>query len=101
MRLDKPLELDHRAESHYRAEVANLTRNVIIESADPGGVRGHTMYHKNSSGSISYAEFRHLGKEGVLGKYSLHFHLAGQTMRGSSVVGASFWDSQNRWIMIH
>ena len=48
-----------------------------------------------------YAEFRHLGKEGVLGKYSLHFHRLGDTMRGSSVVGASIWDSGNRWITIH
>ena len=99
--LDRPLENDHRAIGNYRAEVANLTRNVIVESADPDGIRGHTMYHKNSSGAISYAEFRHLGKEGVLGKYSLHFHLAGTSMRGGSVVGASIWDSNNRWITIH
>jgi hypothetical protein len=99
--LDRPLENDHRAQADYRAEVANLTRNVIVESADPGGVRGHTMYHRNSSGAISYAEFRHLGKEGVLGKYSLHFHLAGTSMRGGSVVGASIWDSENRWITVH
>ncbi|WP_337173416.1 G8 domain-containing protein [Paludisphaera sp.] len=99
--LDAPLENAHRAEGAYRAEVANLSRNVVIESADPDGVRGHTMYHRNSSGSISYAEFRHLGKEGVLGKYALHFHLIGETMRGSSVIGASFWDSKNRWITIH
>jgi len=59
------------------------------------------MYHRGSAGSIAYAEFRHLGKEGILGKYSLHFHLAGDTLRGSSVVGASFWDSGNRWITIH
>jgi hypothetical protein len=59
------------------------------------------MYHRGSAGSISYAEFRHLGKEGVLGRYSLHFHLVGDTMRGSSVVGASIWDSANRWLTIH
>lgn len=35
------------------------------------------------------------------GRYSIHFHLAGGTMRGSSVVGASIWDSHNRWITIH
>ncbi len=29
-----------------------------------GGPRGHVMYHRRSSGSIGYAEFRHLGKEG-------------------------------------
>src|SRR4051794_25954145 len=59
------------------------------------------MYHRHSAGSISYAEFRHLGKEGVLGRYSLHYHLVGDTMRGSSVVGCSIWDSGNRWLTIH
>src|SRR4051794_17804144 len=59
------------------------------------------MYHRHSAGSISYAEFRHLGKEGVLGRYSLHYHLVGDTMRGSSVIGNSIWDSGNRWLTIH
>ncbi len=59
------------------------------------------MYHRDSAGSISYAEFRHLGKKDVLGRYSLHFHLVGDTMRGSSVIGASIWDSDNRWLTIH
>jgi len=101
LRLDRPLDFEHLGAGAYRGEVANLSRNVVVESADPGGVRGHTMYHRGSAGSISYAEFRHLGKEGVLGKYSLHFHRLGDTMRGSSVVGASIWDSGNRWITIH
>jgi hypothetical protein len=99
--LDRSLENTHRGEGDYRGEVANLSRNVIVESADPGKMRGHTMYHRHSAGGISYSEFRHLGKENVLGKYSLHFHLIGSTMRGSSVVGASIWDSANRWITIH
>jgi G8 domain len=99
--LDKPLEREHLGSGDYRGEVANLSRNVVVESADPVKARGHTMYHKQSAGSISYAEFRHLGKEGVLGKYALHFHLVGDTMRGSSVVGASIWDSGNRWLTIH
>jgi len=99
--LDKPLEREHLGSGDYRGEVANLSRNVVVESADPAKARGHTLYHKYSAGSISYAEFRHLGKEGVLGKYALHFHLVGDTMRGSSVVGASIWDSGNRWLTIH
>jgi hypothetical protein len=99
--LDRPLAHSHRAAGPYRGEVANLSRNVIVESADPAGERGHTMYHRGSAGSISYAEFRHLGKEGVLGRYSLHFHRVGDTMRGSSVIGASIWDSGNRWLTIH
>jgi hypothetical protein len=99
--LDRPLKFDHVCDGDYRGDVANLSRNVVVESADPAGVRGHTMYHRDSAGSVSYAEFRHLGKEGLLGKYALHFHLCGDTMRGSSVVGASVWDSANRWLTIH
>jgi hypothetical protein len=99
--LDRPLKFEHRAHGDYRAEVANLSRNVVVESADPAGVRGHTMYHKRSAGGISYAEFRHLGKEGVLGKYPIHYHLCGDTMRGSSLVGVSVWDSKNRWVTVH
>jgi hypothetical protein len=99
--LDRPLAVAHRGSGAYRAEVANLSRNVVVESADPAGVRGHTMYHAGSTGGISYGEFRHLGKEGVLGKYSIHFHLVRDGMRGSGVVGASVWDSHNRWITVH
>jgi hypothetical protein len=99
--LDRPLTFEHAGAGDYRGEVANLSRNVVVESADPAGVRGHTMYHKYSAGSISYAEFRHLGKQGVLGRYALHFHLCGDSMRGSSVVGASIWDSGNRWLTVH
>lgn len=94
--LDAPLTKEHFGTGDYRSEVANLSRNVVIESAAPDGVRGHTMYHRDSIGGISYAEFRHLGKEGELGKYSIHFHLVRDTMRGSGVLGASIWDSHNR-----
>jgi hypothetical protein len=99
--LDRSLQYEHSGSGELRGEVANLSRNVIVESADPAGTRGHTMYHRYSAGAISYAEFRHLGKEGQLGRYSLHYHLVGNTMRGSYVVGASIWDSHNRWLTIH
>ncbi|MDY3561192.1 hypothetical protein R5W23_002454 [Gemmata sp. JC673] len=101
VRLDAPVTFEHHADGNYCGEVANLSRNVVVESADPAGVRGHTMYHRHSAGGISYAEFRHLGKRGVLGRYALHFHLCGDTMRGSAVVGASVWDSHNRWLTVH
>ncbi len=99
--LSEPLTMPHAGAGEFRAEVANLSRNVVVESASPDGVRGHTMYHKGSAGSLSYAEFRHLGKKDVLGKYALHFHLCRDTMRGSFVVGNSIWDSHNRWLTIH
>jgi len=101
LKLDRPLTKVHVAGEDGRCEVANLSRNVVIESADPDGVRGHTVYHRHSTGGISYAEFRHLGKEGRLGRYPLHFHLLRDSMRGGGVVGASIWDSKNRWMAIH
>ncbi|HUQ69567.1 MAG TPA: hypothetical protein VM165_08595, partial [Planctomycetaceae bacterium] len=91
----------HTGTGEFRCEVANLSRNVIVESADPNGVRGHTMYHAHSRGGISYARFAHLGKEGVLGRYAIHFHLCGDTMRGSQVLGVAIVDSNNRWVTIH
>jgi hypothetical protein len=101
LRLDKALRYPHLGEGDRRGEVANLSRNVVVESADPEGARGHTMYHSHSAGAISYAEFRDLGKKGVLGRYSLHYHLCGDTMRGSYVLGASVHDSENRFLAVH
>ena len=40
-------------------------------------------------------------RKGSSGKYSIHFHRVADSMRGSSVIGASIWDSGNRWITIH
>ncbi len=99
--LKEPLKFKHQAQGQFRGEIANLSRNVVIESADPRGVRGHTMYHRFSSVSISYAEFRHLGKKGILGRYPIHFHLCGDTLRGTSLTGVSIWDSENRWLTVH
>ncbi len=98
---DKPLKFEHYADGRYRGEVANLSRNVVVESSRPDVSRGHTMYHFGSRGSISYAELRHLGKQGVLARYPVHFHQARDSMRGTSVIGASIWDSGNRFIAIH
>lgn len=99
--LDQPLTMSHLGDGDYRGEVANLSRNVIVESADAAGIRGHTMFHRGSAGSLAYTEFRHLGKKNVLGRYSLHFHLCRDSMRGAAVVGNSIWDSDNRWLTIH
>lgn len=99
--LDSGAGWEHSGAGNTRSEVANLSRNVVIESADPDGVRGHTMFHRHSRGAISYARFAHLGKKGMLGRYAIHFHRVRSTMRGSSVVGAAIVDSHNRWITIH
>ncbi len=99
--LDRPLELIHWGEGEFRSEIANLSRNVSIESADPAGDRGHTMFHRGSSGSWSYVRLAHLGKAGRLGRYPVHFHLVGDSMRGSTLTGLAIVDSDNRWVTLH
>lgn len=99
--LDRPLEREHYGSGEFRSEVANLSRNVVVESANPAGVRGHTLFHAYSKGGISYARFAHLGKEGVLGRYAIHFHLLNDTLRGGQVLGAAIVDSHNRWVTVH
>ena len=42
--LDRPVQFAHICNGAYRGEVANLSRNVVVESADLQR-RGHTMYH--------------------------------------------------------
>ncbi len=101
IQLQNALKYDHMVDGEFRADVANLSRNVVIASKEPNGVRGHTMFHHGSIGGISYAEFAQLGKDGVLARYPIHYHLMGNSIRGSSIVGASIWDSHNRWITIH
>lgn len=101
LHFDRPFKLEHYGTGEFRSEAANISRNVVVESADPAGVRGHTMFHAYSQGGISYARFAHLGKEGTLGRYAIHFHLLGDSMRGSQVLGVSIVDSHNRWVTIH
>ena len=67
----------------------------------PPACAGTRCITRTARGGISYARFAHLGKEGVLGRYAIHFHLVGDTMRGSQVLGVAIVDSSNRWVTIH
>jgi len=98
--LTDPLRCNHSGTELIRADVALLTRNIVITSKD-SNLRGHTMFMENSTGSISYAEFVNLGAENKLGRYPIHFHKMGDSAEGMFVQGASIWNSKNRWITIH
>jgi hypothetical protein len=74
--------------------VGNLTRNVIVRSANPSGVRGHVLCNYRANVDIRYALFQELGRTTLqpldvttfsgstvthvgtnqLGRYSLHMH---------------------------
>jgi hypothetical protein len=100
--INAALQYRHEAAGDAVAEVALLTRNVVVTSKYPGGtMQGHTMYMSGATGGISYAEFRDLGDFGCLGRYPVHFHMMGDSSRGMRVRGASIWRSDNNFMNIH
>lgn len=99
--LTAPLAFDHKGARRpdgvleFLPHVGNLTRNVVIRSANPRGVRGHVLFVNRADVDVRYARFSNLGRTrpGVLdktefaadgtvrhlgtnpiGRYALHLH---------------------------
>lgn len=119
--LDKPLVYMHYGETETesnglvgadfreweideRAQVALLSRNVKIqgdEDAHEDGYGGHTMVMRDAEMHVSGAELAHMGQEGILGKYPLHWHLLGDTGAGQYVANSSIHHSFNKGLTVH
>lgn len=106
--LDRPLDHPHpevevRPGVVHRAEVLNLTRNVLVEGGERG--RPHVMVQAAAPQSISYVGLRRLGPQqqgaGVLGRYVVHFHEVGDGARGSLVEGAVAYEGGNHAFVAH
>lgn len=63
--------------------VANLTRSVVVRSANPQGTRGHLLMTDRTDADIRYVEFENFGRTTVdpldpqtnpIGRYAVHFH---------------------------
>jgi len=101
-------------EIDMRAEVANLTRNIVIqgdETSAESQYGAHVMLTAmkmdmntessiETSGKISYVEVRRAGQAFQLGRYPIHFHMIGD-VSGSYVKGCSIHDTYNRALTIH
>jgi hypothetical protein len=101
--LAAPLAFDHRGARgadtrlEFLPHVGNVSRNVVVRSENPQGIRGHVIFVTHPDIDIRYALFKDLGRTrmGVLsnteygadgsirrvgtnqiGRYSLHFHHA-------------------------
>jgi hypothetical protein len=62
-----------------RAEVGLLTRDIVVQGAndsDASAFGGHTMA-MGASARIEGVEFRNMGQRGHKGRYSFHWHFAG------------------------
>ena len=102
-----------------RAEVALLSRSITVQGTqdtddtfgdranygtDPGqnlGIGAHAMF-MSSSGQITIdgARFEKMGQTGTLGRYPVHWHVAGDRT-GDILRNASVTNSNNRGVTIH
>jgi|GEM_PF-7064275 len=115
IQLSEPLEFMHYGsidryyndERHWdldmRGEVGLLSRDVRFTGNEIAGdtrYGGHTMVMNNASMRISGAEFTHMGQEGILGKYPLHWHLLGN-VDGQFIRHSSIHHTFNKGLTIH
>lgn len=85
-----------------RAEVGLLTRNITVQgdSLSSGGYGGHLIILQGAVARIEGASFVRMGQAGRLGRYPIHWHLAGD-VNGQYVRETAVWKTNNRCITIH
>lgn len=91
--------------------VGNLSRNIVVRSQNPYGVRGHTLYTQRSDIDIRYVLFKDLGRttnaplddvSNRKGRYPVHAHfLTGPltpqangyqfTLKGNAIADSEKW----------
>lgn len=83
LRYDHPGARDGDDRLEFLPHVGNLTRNVVIRSANPNGTRGHALLTHRADVDIRYASFEDLGRTTIdpldsqlnhIGRYALHMH---------------------------
>jgi hypothetical protein len=80
--------------------VLNLSRNVRIQGE--ADARAHVMFlHSTVPQKVGWLGLRYLGPKAILGRYSLHFHMGGDAVHGSTVEGAVAYDTTNRAFVPH
>jgi hypothetical protein len=87
----------------YPTELLNLTRNVRIEGTPDGYT--HIFLRSEQPQTIRYAAVRYVGPRfgdtDTTGRYGMHFHMAGDGMRGSLVEGVVIRDAGNHAFVPH
>jgi cell surface hyaluronidase len=86
-----------------RAEVALLDRNVSIRGDDlsTGGYGGHIMVMDTSSAFVGGVELNRMGQQGKLRRYPIHFHMQGESGKGSYLKDSSIHHAFNRCVTVH
>jgi hypothetical protein len=87
-----------------RAEIALLSRNVVVEGVNDAvtGLGGDVMMGgPGVRARLSWVEFRYLGRRGQLARYPLHIHNLGDSGRDVKVSNVAIHSSFQRGIVIH
>ncbi|MEM6785940.1 MAG: G8 domain-containing protein [Myxococcota bacterium] len=108
--LDTPVRFQHWGEKlvygtreiDVRAEVGLLSRNIVVrgDEHEDRFIGGHTMFMPGTDILVDGVEFTRLGQRGVLARYPIHFHIAGD-MTGAVVRNSSVHHSFHRCVVIH
>jgi cell migration-inducing and hyaluronan-binding protein len=94
-----------------RAEVANLTRNILIRPDESSGpintspavkseLGGHVMIMNGGRAFVDSVEFYKMGQAGMMARYPFHWHWTGNAT-GQYIVNSSVHRSFQRCIVIH
>jgi hypothetical protein len=87
-----------------RAEIALLSRNVVIEGVNDAvtGLGGDVMMSgPGVRARLSWVELRYLGRRGRLARYPLHIHYLADSGRDVKVSNVAIHSSFQRGIVIH
>ena len=86
-----------------RAEVGLLTRDIVIQgdsTSDANQMGGHVMVMHGGFAQVQGVEFRKMGQMRRPGRYSFHWHLAGD-LTGQWIKHCSIHDGFNRAVVTH
>lgn len=96
------LSFMHFSAGYERAEVALLTRNIVIQGdaqSTSSGFGGHLMV-RMAVGQFSAVEFTRMGQRSVLGRYPIHFHFS-EDASASYVRHVTLHNNFQRCIVMH
>lgn len=86
-----------------RGEVGLLTRNITVRGDDASvqaGLGGHIMSMQGGWMRVSGVELWRMGQRNLLGRYPIHWHLAGD-VKGQYIRRSSIWQTFNRCVTVH
>jgi cell migration-inducing and hyaluronan-binding protein len=122
--LDHPAEFTHWGQGQIfnskalgsfeldeRAEIANLTRSILIRADETDGEidegtgveaqrGGHIMVHHNGKAYIDSVELYKMGQAGVMARYPFHWHYSGD-VPGQFIKNSSIHHSYQRCVTVH